>query len=76
MGGSQASRDTGFFYLTGHRVPPELTARQLAFSQRFFEQPMDRKMESGSVIQRTCAAMIRWNARHSTSIRRPISRRV
>ena len=40
-----ACRDTGFFYVTGHGVPPELLARLDAASRRFFALPEAEKME-------------------------------
>ena len=41
----KAARDTGFFYLTGHRVPRETLERQLAFARLFFAQPAEKKLE-------------------------------
>jgi isopenicillin N synthase-like dioxygenase len=40
-----ACRDTGFFYVTGHGVPPELLARLDAASRRFFALPEEAKAE-------------------------------
>jgi isopenicillin N synthase-like dioxygenase len=40
-----ACRDTGFFYVTGHGVPPELLARLDAASRRFFALPEEEKRE-------------------------------
>ena len=41
----KASRETGFFYLTGHGVSDEVMAGQLRFARLFFEQPLERKLE-------------------------------
>jgi isopenicillin N synthase-like dioxygenase len=38
-----ACRDTGFFYITNHGVDPALVAGAFAESNRFFDQPDDRK---------------------------------
>jgi isopenicillin N synthase-like dioxygenase len=40
-----ACRDTGFFYVSGHGVPPGLTRRLDAASRRFFRLPDDEKSE-------------------------------
>ena len=40
-----ACRDLGFFYVTGHGVPPALIARLDAASRAFFALPHERKME-------------------------------
>jgi isopenicillin N synthase-like dioxygenase len=42
----QAAREVGFLYVTGHGVPAALTQDLRAAAERFFSQPMDRKMES------------------------------
>jgi isopenicillin N synthase-like dioxygenase len=39
-----AARATGFFYITGHGVPPELIAGQLAAARLFFALPLDAKL--------------------------------
>ncbi len=39
-----ATREAGFFYVTGHRVPALISERLLAQSQAFFRQPLERKM--------------------------------
>jgi isopenicillin N synthase-like dioxygenase len=39
----KACRDTGFFYVTGHRVPEQLRQSQLMAAQRFFELPLESK---------------------------------
>ncbi len=41
----RACRDMGFFYVTGHRVAPELPARLEAASWRFFSLPLEEKIE-------------------------------
>jgi isopenicillin N synthase-like dioxygenase len=41
----KAARETGFFYLTGHGIAPEMMARQLHFARIFFEQPLETKLE-------------------------------
>ena len=40
-----ACRDSGFFYVSGHGVPPELVARLDATARRFFELPVEVKGE-------------------------------
>jgi len=40
-----ACREHGFFYVTGHGVPPELLTRLAQASAAFFELPLDTKME-------------------------------
>ncbi|MEU4234925.1 2-oxoglutarate and iron-dependent oxygenase domain-containing protein [Nonomuraea sp. NPDC026600] len=40
-----ACRDSGFFYVSGHGVPPELVARLDAAAWRFFELPVEVKNE-------------------------------
>jgi isopenicillin N synthase-like dioxygenase len=40
-----ACRDTGFFYVTGHGIAPELIARLEAASRRFFALPDAAKMK-------------------------------
>lgn len=40
-----ACRDSGFFYVTGHGVPPELIARLDAAARTFFELPPELKNE-------------------------------
>ena len=40
-----ACREHGFFYVTGHGVPPELLARLTAACQAFFELPLEAKTE-------------------------------
>ena len=40
----RAGRETGFFYLTGHGVPPALMAGQLEAARIFFAQPEDTKL--------------------------------
>lgn len=40
-----ACRDNGFFYVSGHGVPPELVARLDAGARRFFELPVEVKNE-------------------------------
>lgn len=40
-----ASREAGFFYLTGHRVTPALIEALLAQAASFFAQPSDAKLE-------------------------------
>ena len=41
----QACRDSGFFYISGHGVPPSLLERLDQAARRFFELPLDQKME-------------------------------
>ncbi len=41
----KAARETGFFYLSGHGVPPDLTEGQLAAARRFFDQPAEAKLD-------------------------------
>lgn len=38
-------RDTGFFYVSNHRVPLDALARQLAATRSFFDLPMETKRE-------------------------------
>ena len=40
-----ACRDAGFFYVVGHDVDPDLSARLEALSRRFFALPEDEKAE-------------------------------
>ena len=40
-----ACRDSGFFYVYGHGVPPELLSRLDAASREFFDLPHESKME-------------------------------
>jgi isopenicillin N synthase-like dioxygenase len=40
-----AAQEAGFFYLTGHGVAPEVMAGQLDAARRFFDQPLDKKLE-------------------------------
>lgn len=39
-----ACRETGFFYVANHGVPPALIAAQFAWSKRFFDLPLTEKM--------------------------------
>jgi isopenicillin N synthase-like dioxygenase len=41
----RAARETGFFYVRGHGVPETVSRGQLDCARRFFEQPLDVKME-------------------------------
>ena len=41
----KACRDTGFFYITGHGVPAELTERHLAMAAEFFALPLEEKLK-------------------------------
>lgn len=41
----QACRDSGFFYISGHGVPPSLLESLDRAARRFFELPLDQKME-------------------------------
>src|SRR6185503_2890119 len=40
-----ACKDSGFFYVTGHRIAPELFARLDAVSRAFFALPEEQKLE-------------------------------
>ena len=40
-----ACRDTGFFYVSGHRVPEEVSQRTVAASRKFFARPLAEKMQ-------------------------------
>ncbi len=40
----KACRDTGFFYVSGHRVPHPLIDAQFECARRFFALPLERKM--------------------------------
>ncbi|MGY1741372.1 MULTISPECIES: isopenicillin N synthase family dioxygenase [unclassified Blastococcus] len=42
-----ACRDTGFFYVTGHAVPPELVDAAFDQARRFFDLPLERKRRAG-----------------------------
>jgi isopenicillin N synthase-like dioxygenase len=42
-----ACRDTGFFYVGGHHVPPALMQAVFAAAQDFFRQPASVKQEAG-----------------------------
>ena len=39
----KACRETGFFYVAGHRVPRELIAAQFEWARRFFDLPLAEK---------------------------------
>jgi isopenicillin N synthase-like dioxygenase len=41
----KAARETGFFYVSGHGVPEDLTQGQLDWARRYFDLPLARKME-------------------------------
>src|SRR6266576_970991 len=41
----EACRDSGFFYVTGHRIAPELLARLDAASRKFFILPEAEKLD-------------------------------
>ena len=41
----QAARDTGFFYVRNHGIHQAQVDGALAAAQRFFEQPLERKLE-------------------------------
>lgn len=41
-----AARDVGFFYVTGHDVPQAAHDELLTAATRFFDQPIDQKMDS------------------------------
>lgn len=41
-----ACRTVGFFYLTGHNLPPLLLAQMFAQSQAFFQLPLNEKCQS------------------------------
>ena len=41
----KACRDTGFFYVANHGVPNSVLTDQLAWAERFFELPFERKLE-------------------------------
>lgn len=40
----KACRDTGFFYVCGHRVPQALIDAQFDWAKRFFDLPLEEKM--------------------------------
>lgn len=40
----EAARTVGFFYVTGHGMPPELFDTMLAYTKQFFAQPIEQKM--------------------------------
>jgi isopenicillin N synthase-like dioxygenase len=42
----RACRETGFFYVTGHDIAPELVRRVFALSKVFFSQPLMQKSRS------------------------------
>ena len=41
-----ACRETGFFYVAGHGIAPELVRRVFALSQQFFALPLDQKQRA------------------------------
>jgi isopenicillin N synthase-like dioxygenase len=41
----QAARDTGFFYVRNHGIDQARVDGALAAARRFFEQPLERKLE-------------------------------
>ncbi|KAJ5585254.1 uncharacterized protein N7459_005054 [Penicillium hispanicum] len=41
----QCCHYNGFFQITGHRVPPELQRRVLGCSKRFFDLPLEEKLQ-------------------------------
>lgn len=51
----KACRETGFFYVSNHRVPEELIAAQFAWAQRFFDLPLEEKMALHMKKSRTTA---------------------
>jgi isopenicillin N synthase-like dioxygenase len=40
----RACCESGFFYVTGHRIDPTLSARLMLLAREFFALPLDRKM--------------------------------
>jgi isopenicillin N synthase-like dioxygenase len=40
-----ACRENGFFYVTNHRVPQALTDGQFVWAKRFFDLPLDMKLD-------------------------------
>lgn len=40
----KACRETGFFYISGHRVPKELVAAQFEWTKRLFALPLEDKL--------------------------------
>jgi isopenicillin N synthase-like dioxygenase len=40
----KACRETGFFYVSNHRVPDDLLARQFEWAARFFALPLEEKL--------------------------------
>src|SRR5438105_3461727 len=40
----KACRETGFFYVSNHRVPEALLEAQFECARRFFELPLERKL--------------------------------
>ena len=41
----KAARETGFFYVANHGVPKALIRAQLDWARRYFDQPLERKLE-------------------------------
>jgi isopenicillin N synthase-like dioxygenase len=41
----EACRNIGFFYLTGHGIPPSATEKVFAEAKRFFDLPLEKKKE-------------------------------
>lgn len=41
----EAARDSGFFYITGHHISPELRSRLLDTTKRYFALPLEHKMK-------------------------------
>jgi isopenicillin N synthase-like dioxygenase len=40
----KACRETGFFYVSGHRIDKELVERQFSWARRLFSLPLDEKL--------------------------------
>ena len=52
----RACRETGFFYVAGHGIAPELVRRVFALSQQFFAMPLAQKERAAFPDRRATAA--------------------
>src|SRR6185503_1936270 len=51
----KACRETGFFYVSSHRVPQSLIEAQFEWTRRFFDLPLEAKLALDMKKSRTTA---------------------